>query len=126
MEIVVIKVIDIYSIFSQFDIEIPRDDFDQVCGIELRFNNMMIKSSVVGNKIYELTDPMYQELNDGIANFDSEIKLFDNDFETKGPMVEGLSSKDASDRVNNKLYTLRLHPILNTNIFLDVFISSPV
>lgn len=46
-----------------------------------------------------MEQPLMAELRAGIATFQSEIEEFDHDFELNGPMVEGISAKEASDRV---------------------------
>lgn len=43
--------------------------------------------------------PLLRELNEGIAQFVKEFEQFNIDFEANGPMVEGISAKEASDRV---------------------------
>lgn len=40
-----------------------------------------------------------EELTDGVTKFKQEVELFDIDFELKGPMIPGLSAREASDRV---------------------------
>ena len=43
--------------------------------------------------------PLLEELNNGIAQFVSEINEFDADYIAKGPLIKGISAKEASDRV---------------------------
>lgn len=40
-----------------------------------------------------------EELTDGVLKFKEEVEIFDQDFELKGPMIPGLSAREASDRV---------------------------
>lgn len=53
----------------------------------------------MSQKISEMEGPLLHELNDGIASFVDELDKFNEDFEANGPMVEGISAKEASDRV---------------------------
>lgn len=49
--------------------------------------------------ICEVQGPLLEELTIGVASFKEEVDAFDKDFEEKGPMVPGLSAREASDRV---------------------------
>lgn len=40
-----------------------------------------------------------EELTAGVASFAQQVEEFDKDFDEKGPMVPGLSAREASDRV---------------------------
>lgn len=38
-------------------------------------------------------------MTEGVAKFKEDVAIFDKDFEEKGPMIPGLSAREASDRV---------------------------
>lgn len=40
-----------------------------------------------------------EELTEGVSKFRDEVEAFDIDFELNGPMIPGLSAREASDRV---------------------------
>lgn len=40
-----------------------------------------------------------EELKDGVKAFADDVEKFDQDFDTSGPMIPGLSAREASDRV---------------------------
>lgn len=43
--------------------------------------------------------PLLEELTEGVRLFKVEVEQFDIDFEERGPMIPGLSAREASDRV---------------------------
>uniref|UniRef100_A0A1A9WR67 AAA+ ATPase domain-containing protein n=1 Tax=Glossina brevipalpis TaxID=37001 RepID=A0A1A9WR67_9MUSC len=88
-----------YALFAQYNIYIPQDDYDKVDSLQLSFNKMLDSAKKVSQKISEMEGPLLQELNDGIATFVMELDEFNEDFVANGPMVEGISAKEASDRV---------------------------
>uniref|UniRef100_A0A1I8M6Y8 AAA+ ATPase domain-containing protein n=1 Tax=Musca domestica TaxID=7370 RepID=A0A1I8M6Y8_MUSDO len=92
-------IVDAYGIFSQFNIYIPRDDYDKVDSLQLSFNQMLNNTKNVSNRIAEMEGPLLTELTNGIAEFVQEFEQFNIDFEANGPMVDGISAKEASDRV---------------------------
>lgn len=92
-------IVDTYALFAQYNIFVPQDDYDKVDSLLLSFNRMLDNAKKVSQRISEMEGPLLQELNDGIATFVLEFDQFNIDFEENGPMVEGISAKEASDRV---------------------------
>ncbi|XP_026846872.1 dynein heavy chain 8, axonemal [Drosophila persimilis] len=90
---------DTYALFSQFVIYVPQEDYDKVEGLQIMFNKMLENAKKVSDRISEMEEPLLRELNDGISTFVQEFDEFNRDFEANGPMVEGISAKEASDRV---------------------------
>lgn len=100
MELELDVMIEIYMIFSKFEIDIPQEDYDQVDSLKLRFKNMIDHSKAVSDQIADMKDTLYVELTEGIEDLKAEIEVFNEEFETKGPMIDGLPAKVASDRVS--------------------------
>ncbi|XP_037951167.1 dynein heavy chain 8, axonemal [Teleopsis dalmanni] len=99
MDIALNLIVDTYALFSQYNIFIPQEDYDKVEGLQLSFNKMLENAKKVSDRISEMEGPLLKELNEGIAIFVQEFDQFNIDFELNGPMVEGISAKEASDRV---------------------------
>ena len=59
---------------------------------------VFFQAATMQSKICELQRPLKKELMAGLAEFKAELEQFDHDFETDGPMTEGLTAKEASDR----------------------------
>lgn len=113
MELELEVMIEVYMIFTKFEIDIPREDYDQIDSLRLRFKQMIDRSRTIGDQIADMKDDLYTELTAGIEEFQAEIIVFDEEFELKGPMVEGLPAKVASDRVSfHHFHTESLPPTL--------------
>ncbi|XP_062548437.1 dynein axonemal heavy chain 8 [Armigeres subalbatus] len=88
-----------YNTLAEFDLGITKDDKDHVYGLRDSFKTMAKKVEKVENDIIALQVPLQRELAEGVEQFVDEINEFDQEFEVKGPMEEGISAKEASDRV---------------------------
>ncbi|XP_045497912.1 dynein axonemal heavy chain 8 [Colias croceus] len=88
-----------YATFSHFNIDIPKDDIDMVYGLRYAFQNMLLTSQQVQQRIVDMQGPLQKELTEGVATFNSDVLKFDADYDAFGPMTPGLSAKEASDRV---------------------------
>ncbi|XP_058453053.1 dynein axonemal heavy chain 8 [Malaya genurostris] len=88
-----------YATLAGFDLGITKENIDHVYGLRESFKLMSKKVETVENDIIALQVPLQRELAEGVAEFVEEITEFDQEFETKGPMEEGISAKEASDRV---------------------------
>lgn len=100
MELELNVMIEIYAIFAKFEIDIPPEDYEQVHSLKLRFENMIAHSKAVSEKIVDLKDSLYVQLTSGVEDLKAAVEIFDEEFETKGPMIDGLPAKVASDRVS--------------------------
>nr|XP_037867095.1 dynein heavy chain 8, axonemal isoform X2 [Bombyx mori] len=88
-----------YATFAQFSIDIPKEDIDLVYGLRYAFQNMLITSQQVQQKIVDMQGPLQKELTEGVASFLADVLKFDADYDAYGPMTPGLSAREASDRV---------------------------
>ncbi|XP_019756852.1 dynein axonemal heavy chain 8 [Dendroctonus ponderosae] len=88
-----------YSTFGKFKIDTPKEDIERVESLRFNFQSMVNHSKAVQEDICTVQGPLLEELTAGVANFKEEVEAFDKDFEEKGPMVPGLSAREASDRV---------------------------
>lgn len=99
MEIDIVVIRDTYALFTKYEIDIPQEDFDQVYSLQINFQQMLALAKDLAFQISEMQSPLLLELNTGISTFHAELEAFANDYETKGPMVQGITAKEASDRV---------------------------
>ncbi|KAJ8937280.1 hypothetical protein NQ314_011968 [Rhamnusium bicolor] len=60
---------------------------------------MGLLSKKVQEDICTVQGPLLEELTKGVTKFKEEVDIFDQDFEVRGPMIPGLSAREASDRV---------------------------
>ncbi|KAL1516507.1 hypothetical protein ABEB36_000416 [Hypothenemus hampei] len=88
-----------YSTFGKFKIDTPKEDIDRVESLRFNFQSMVNHSKTIQEDICNVQGPLLEELTNGVRNFKGEVDAFDRDFEESGPMVPGLSAREASDRV---------------------------
>ncbi|XP_045464438.1 dynein axonemal heavy chain 8-like isoform X2 [Harmonia axyridis] len=88
-----------YAVFLKFKIDTPREDIERIDTLRFNFETMNNHAKQVQSNITELQGPLLHELTEGVDNFKIEVEIFDRDFEENGPMVPGLSAREASDRV---------------------------
>lgn len=100
-----------YAMFQQFHLAVPSEDEDRVDGLRFQFNSMIQLAQEVGANVDKLQGPLLQELLSGVEKFKSDVQKFDEDFVAKGPMVEGILAKEASDRV--LLFDAKVHELQN-------------
>lgn len=65
---------------------------------EIHFK-FLFQAKTVQEQICTVQGPLLEELNAGVAVFAQDVDVFDEDFDANGPMVPGLSAREASDRV---------------------------
>lgn len=99
MEIDLNIIVETYTLFTNFEIVVPKNEYEQIHSLKFDFENMIAHAKQVSDKISEMQGPLLTELTNGIATFRSEIDAFNADFDSSGPMTEGLSAKEASDKV---------------------------
>ncbi|XP_054290039.1 dynein axonemal heavy chain 8-like [Macrosteles quadrilineatus] len=88
-----------YAIFAKFNIKVPPEDIEKVDGLRFNFENLIQYSKDMQESLCASQGPLQDELIAKVALFAAEVEKFDIDFETDGPMVDGLEAKEASDRV---------------------------
>lgn len=114
MELELDVMIEIYMIFSKFEIDIPQEDYDQVDSLKLNFKNMIDHAKAIGDQIANMRESLFEELTKGIEVLKNDINIFNEEFETKGPMIDGLTAKVASDRVSEH-FVFRTNHINHTD-----------
>lgn len=100
-----------YAMFQQFQLQVPAEDEDRVDGLRFQFNSMMTLAQQVSANVDKLQGPLLQELIKGVEKLKADVKKFDEDFVERGPMVEGIPAKEASDRV--LLFDARVQELQN-------------
>ncbi|XP_058810344.1 dynein axonemal heavy chain 8 [Phymastichus coffea] len=90
---------EIYALIATFQIEISKEEQDIVDSIRYNFTNMLKTAKEVQATVCEMQKPLKNELTDGVAVLKNEVITFYRDFEIKGPMVDNISAKEASERV---------------------------
>lgn len=89
---------EIYALIANFHIDISKEEQDIVDSIRYNFTNMIQTSKEVQATVVEMQKPLKDELIAGVTALKNEVAKFYRDFETRGPMIENISAREASER----------------------------
>ncbi|XP_023246494.1 dynein heavy chain 5, axonemal-like [Copidosoma floridanum] len=84
---------------AKFKVEISKEEQDIVESFRYNFTNMLKTTKEVQATVCDMQQPLKEELLAGITALKQEVGRFYKDFDTKGPLVIGISAKEASERV---------------------------
>lgn len=101
---------EVYKIFSDFEIDVPSEDFDQIYGLRYNFNNLIKFSGEVSQEAIGRQESLLKELTDNIDDFEDDLENFEDDFIEKGPTIKGISIKESSNRA--MFFDIRLQELL--------------
>ncbi|XP_068084800.1 dynein axonemal heavy chain 8 [Anabrus simplex] len=90
---------EMYAIFAKYEVDVPKEDVDQVDTLQYNFQNMVNSAKKVQANLCEIQAPFQLELIEGVESFRKDVEQFDIDFELNGPMVPGIPAEEASERV---------------------------
>ncbi|KAB0796033.1 hypothetical protein PPYR_10094 [Photinus pyralis] len=88
-----------YGVFTNYNIDVPKEDIERMDTLRLNFNSMLEHAKQVQYDIILAQAPLQAELIAGVATFAKDVDAFDMDYELNGPMIPGLQAREASDRV---------------------------
>lgn len=89
---------EIYLTMVKFNVKVSKEEQDIVDSLRYNFLNMLQMSKELQLKVFVKQQPLKNELIDGVKLLKEEVDKFDRDFDTQGPLVKGISAKDASER----------------------------
>ena len=102
-----------YATFAAFHLNISVEDSDRVDGLRYNFNNMIKSADVVNLNLLKLQVPLLKQLEEGIEKFVKDLATFNENFVKVGPMIQGIATKEATDR--NILYDVILQELERRN-----------
>jgi dynein heavy chain len=88
-----------YNMFQKHHLYVPQEDIEHVEVLRLNFDQLIARSKVVSENVSKMQQPLLKELKAGVEKFKNDVKAFDDDYVVNGPQVEGITAKEASDRV---------------------------
>lgn len=101
---------EVYKIFSDFEIFVPSEEFDQIYGLRYNFKNLIKLADKVHQDAIARQEFLLKELTDNLEDFEEDILNFEDDFNQKGPTIQGISIKESSNRA--MLFDIRLQELL--------------
>ncbi|XP_017775151.1 PREDICTED: dynein heavy chain 8, axonemal [Nicrophorus vespilloides] len=99
MDMDLVTMEEAYATFIRFKIDISKEEVERVDTLRFNFTNMLNNAKNVQEQINNVQGPLQDELTEGVKDFVQEVIDFDIDYEANGPMIPGLSAREASDKV---------------------------
>ncbi|KAJ8670776.1 hypothetical protein QAD02_002035, partial [Eretmocerus hayati] len=99
MDVELLFIEEIYGLLARYQIEISKEEQEIVDSFRYNFSNMLKTAKEVQATIVEMQAPLKNELTSGIAALKEEVKKFDSDFDTRGPLIVGIPAREAAERV---------------------------
>ena len=88
-----------YELIVTFGYQIPKEEIEKVENLNLSWYNLQQKAMSVHVMLLSVQEQFQEELVKNLAIFQDECKKFVEDYYNHGPMEEGLTPKQASDRL---------------------------
>lgn len=101
---------EIYKIFTDFEIDVPAEDYDKIYGLRYNYKIFIEFADKVHQEAIERQTALLKELVENIEEFQDDIDEFEAEFNEIGPTIPGIPIKESSNRV--MLFDIRLQELL--------------
>ena len=88
-----------FVLIAKFQFQLSKDEVDKVENLEGTWLDLQQKATRVQVMLLTVQEHFQRELVKNLKLFEEECRVFVEDYNTKGPMEDGLTPKQASDRL---------------------------
>ena len=88
-----------FVLIAKFQFQLSKDEVERVENLEGTWNELQQKAMKVQIMLLQVQEHFQRELVKNLVLFEEECKKFVEEYNKNGPMEEGLSPKQASDRL---------------------------
>lgn len=88
-----------YRLLHVYEVDVSKDESDQVADLRYSWRKLLSLSNEVNNTLAELQVGFKKELVRNVKLFVADVEKFRLDFQTNGPMVTGISTVEATERL---------------------------
>ncbi|KAI0211059.1 Dynein heavy chain 8, axonemal [Lamellibrachia satsuma] len=89
-----------YSIFSLCDMVVTKDELDSVDSLRYSFEKLTLKAAEIQDELLDVQPHFRSELLDAVSQFTVDVEDFEDSYNKKGPMVDGIAPAEASERLS--------------------------
>lgn len=100
LELQIVPVESMYYILAKYDVRIPKDETETLANIRPKWKGLMALGQEKSSKLTQLQSAFKKELVKTVKGFALECMQFCNEFDIHGPMVAGLGTSEAQERLN--------------------------
>ena len=88
-----------YALLNRFELTFNDGNQERVDTISYSWKNIKTQAKETQDTLIKIQGPKQMDLIEGVKKFKEDTAKFYVDFDTEGPLVEGISPAEASDRV---------------------------
>ena len=88
-----------FVLIAKFQFQLSKDEVERVENLEGTWNELQQKAMKVQIMLLQVQEHFQRELVKNLVLFEEECKKFVEEYNTNGPMEDGLTPKQASDRL---------------------------
>ncbi|XP_056424627.1 dynein axonemal heavy chain 8 isoform X2 [Hyla sarda] len=88
-----------YAILSRFQFDFTREEHEVVDTLRYSFNKLISKAASVQDELICIQPELKRKLLESVEILQNDMVAFDNDYEKEGPLVPGITCKEASARL---------------------------
>ena len=91
---------EMYSLLSKYEVRVPKEEVDMVAELRYSWRKMRTQSTQVTEKLSKLQVGFKRDLVRAVKTFVGGVSTFRLEFESNGPMVNGIAPMEAVERLN--------------------------
>ena len=88
-----------YALLNKFEIKVDSEEANAVDTLRYNWKKLLEKEAIMQQTLLEAQEPYHKELVEKIADFQDASAEFDDAYNNEGPMAEGITPQEASDRL---------------------------
>jgi dynein heavy chain len=88
-----------YAILNKYEVVVPRAETERLDTLNYEWQKVLNQSIVVQDHLIQIQPDFKDDLVTAVQKFQGDQQAYVSDYNHKGPMVEGISPAEASDRV---------------------------
>ncbi|XP_052061669.1 dynein axonemal heavy chain 8-like [Mytilus californianus] len=88
-----------YAILNDFEVTVPKEENDRVDSLRYSFQKLMRSANHVQDELVRVQPGFKGELLTSVETFHKDAEDFALNYDTDGPMCEGISPNEANDRL---------------------------
>ncbi|XP_044147017.1 dynein axonemal heavy chain 8 [Bufo gargarizans] len=88
-----------YATLSRFQVNVTREETDVVDSLRYSFKKFLCKVESVQDELIRLQPELKSKLTESVGSLQKDMVAFDAEYEKEGPLVPGITSQEASARL---------------------------
>ncbi|CAH1796663.1 unnamed protein product [Owenia fusiformis] len=89
-----------YSMLQKFGVNVSSEEVNKVDTLRYGFVRLLSKAGKVQDELVRVQPGFKEDLLNAVEVFHENLETYETDYETIGPMVEGVTPQEASDRLH--------------------------